>query len=96
MSVVRCPEEGYPPATPTPGGNPLPDNGQRSTVNEHSDILARLTRSPYGGDLDKVTGKRCTFAAFPWRWKEGDGCIIRLVAMIDKKGSYRIERGSSR
>jgi len=49
-----------------------------------------------GGDLDKVTGKRCTFAAFPWRWKEGDGCIIRLVAMIDKKGSYRIERGARR
>ena len=24
-----------------------------------------------GGDIDKVTGMRVTFAAFPWRWKEG-------------------------
>ena len=37
-----------------------------------------------GGDLDAVTGKRCTFAFFPWNWDRGDGCIIRLVAMIDK------------
>ena len=46
-----------------------------------------------GGDIDKVTGKRVTFAAFPWRWVGGDGCIIRLVAMTDPKGKYRIERG---
>ena len=26
-----------------------------------------------GGDLDAVTGKRCTLAAFPWRWTEGEG-----------------------
>lgn len=47
-----------------------------------------------GGDLDKVTGKRCTFAFFPWNWDRGDGCIIRLVAILDPDGSYRIERGS--
>jgi kynurenine formamidase len=46
-----------------------------------------------GGDLDKVTGRRCTFAFFPWNWDRGDGCIIRLVAMIDPKGKYRIESG---
>jgi kynurenine formamidase len=46
-----------------------------------------------GGDLDKVTGKRVTFAAFPWRWVGGDGCIVRLVAMLDPTGSYRIETG---
>ena len=28
-----------------------------------------------GGDLDAVTGRRVTFAAFPWRWVGGDGCI---------------------
>ena len=48
-----------------------------------------------GGDLDKVTGKRVTFAFFPWNWERGDGCIIRLVAMIDKRGEYRIERGEA-
>jgi kynurenine formamidase len=46
-----------------------------------------------GGDLDKVTGKRCTFALFPWNWDRGDGCIIRLVAIVDPKGGYRIEKG---
>ncbi len=47
-----------------------------------------------GGDLDKVTGRRCTFAFFPWNWDRGDGCIIRLVAIVDPKGSYRIEKGA--
>jgi kynurenine formamidase len=46
-----------------------------------------------GGDIDKVTGKRVTFAAFPWRWKKGDGSIIRLVAMLDPTGRFRVERG---
>ena len=38
-----------------------------------------------GGDIDKVTGKRCTFAYFPWNWDRGDGCIVRLVAIVDPK-----------
>lgn len=46
-----------------------------------------------GGDIDKVTGKRVTFAFFPIRWTRGDGCIIRLVAMLDKTGEFRIETG---
>jgi len=46
-----------------------------------------------GGDIDKVTGRRCTFALFPWNWERGDGCIIRLVAIADPKGAYRIEKG---
>jgi kynurenine formamidase len=46
-----------------------------------------------GGDIDKVTGKRVTFAAFPWRWKKGDGCIVRLVAIVDPTGAFRIETG---
>ena len=47
-----------------------------------------------GGDLDAVTGKRVTFAFFPWNWDRGDGCIIRLVAIIDKSQNYRIENGA--
>jgi len=37
-----------------------------------------------GGDLDKVTGKRCTFAGFPIRWMKGEGSIVRLVAIMDE------------
>jgi len=48
-----------------------------------------------GGQIDEVTGKRVTFAAFPWRWEKGDGCIVRLVAILDPTGEYRIERGES-
>ena len=47
-----------------------------------------------GGDLDEITGKRCTFQAMPWRWTEGDACVIRLMALLDPKGSYRLEAGS--
>jgi kynurenine formamidase len=48
-----------------------------------------------GGQIDEVTGKRCTFAAFPWRWEKGDGCIVRLVAILDPTGEYRIETGGA-
>jgi kynurenine formamidase len=43
-----------------------------------------------GGDIDKVTGKRVTIAAFPWRWVKGDGCIVRMVAIVDPTGDFRI------
>ena len=46
-----------------------------------------------GGDIDKVTGKRVTFAAFPWRWVKGDGCIIRLVAMLTQPAGSASSRG---
>jgi kynurenine formamidase len=46
-----------------------------------------------GGQIDAVTGKRVTFAAFPWRWEKGDGCIVRLVAMVDPSGEFRMETG---
>ncbi len=48
-----------------------------------------------GGQIDEVTGKRVTFAAFPWRWEKGDGCIVRLVAIVDPTGEYRIETGGA-
>jgi kynurenine formamidase len=43
-----------------------------------------------GGDIDKVTGKRVTIAAFPWRWMKGDGSIVRMVAIVDPTGNYRL------
>ena len=43
-----------------------------------------------GGDLDDVTGKRCTFMAFPWRWPEGEGCGVRVIAVVDPEQEFRI------
>jgi len=37
-----------------------------------------------GGDIDLVTGKRCTLAAFPIRYEMGDASIVRLVAIVDE------------
>jgi kynurenine formamidase len=48
-----------------------------------------------GADLDAVTGKRCTFQGFPWKWHEGDACVIRLVAMFDPGGAFRLESGEA-
>ena len=47
-----------------------------------------------GGDIDEVTGSRCTFHAYPWHWLEGDACPIRFVAITDHDGSYRLEAGA--
>ena len=46
-----------------------------------------------GGDIDKITGQRCTFFAFPWRWPEGEGCALRVVAVLDPKQAFRFETG---
>jgi kynurenine formamidase len=45
------------------------------------------------GDLDKVTGKRCTFMAFPWRWPQGDGSGVRVIAIVDPDQTFRFETG---
>ncbi len=49
-----------------------------------------------GGDLNDLNGQRCTFQGFPWKWREGDACVIRLVAMLDRKARVRFERGTPR
>lgn len=48
-----------------------------------------------GGDLDVVTKRRCTFHAMPWRWNEGDACVVRLMALMDPQGSYQFESGQT-
>jgi len=50
--------------------------------------------TPVAADLDAVTGKRCTFMAFPWRFPLGDGCPIRVVAVIDPDQTFRIPAGT--
>jgi kynurenine formamidase len=46
-----------------------------------------------GGDVDAVTSMRCAFHAMPWFWPQGDACLVRLVAILDPRGAYRVESG---
>lgn len=46
-----------------------------------------------GGQIDEVIGKRCFFAAFPWRWTGGDGCIVRILAIVNPEQKFRFETG---
>jgi kynurenine formamidase len=46
-----------------------------------------------GGDLDEVTGKRCTFMVFPWNYRDGEASLVRVVAVIDPEQRFRIPTG---
>ena len=46
-----------------------------------------------GGDFDAVTGKRCYFAAFPWRFRMGEGSGVRVLAFTDPEQTFRFEKG---
>ena len=37
-----------------------------------------------GGQIDEVTGIRCTLACFPIRYEGGEASIVRLVAIVEK------------
>ncbi len=37
-----------------------------------------------GGDIDQVTGKRCTLCAWPFRLEDADAAMVRLVAIIEE------------
>lgn len=47
-----------------------------------------------GGDLDALGSGRAVFHAMPWRWLEGDACVVRVVAIQDPSGNYRFESGA--
>ena len=46
-----------------------------------------------GGDVDVLIGKRATFVATPWKFRYGDACPVRFVAMINPDGKARIDSG---
>ncbi|MCG8441133.1 MAG: cyclase family protein, partial [Caulobacterales bacterium] len=84
----------------------LPTHYQRTTGRDpgadfpdfapaHKTLLAAgiPTIENVGGALDAVTGQRSTFHAMPWRWIEGDACVVRLVAIHDPGQSYRVPTG---
>ncbi|MEM4382751.1 MAG: cyclase family protein [Candidatus Caldarchaeum sp.] len=38
-----------------------------------------------GGDVDKVTGKRCLIIGMPLKWVGGDGSMVRPIAIVGKQ-----------
>lgn len=46
-----------------------------------------------GGDFDQIIGKRCFFAAFPWRFVNGEGSGVRVLAITDPERTFRFETG---
>ncbi|MFW6374705.1 MAG: cyclase family protein [Thermodesulfobacteriota bacterium] len=61
----------------------------------HKTLLAAgiPTIEQVGGDVAVLAGRRATFAATPWKFKYGDACPVRFVAMIDPAGKCRIDSG---
>ena len=61
----------------------------------HKTLLAAEipTIEQVGGDVDALAGKRATFTATPWKFKYGDACPVRFVAMTDPSGNIRIDAG---
>jgi kynurenine formamidase len=47
-----------------------------------------------GGAVDQLTAHRVTLQAFPWSWRDGDACVVRLTAIFDPAGNYRIGTGA--
>lgn len=89
-----------------PRMNRLPDRYRRQTGREPRDDFPdwnpahRLllendipTIENVGGELDSMNASRCTLHACPWRWLNGDACVVRLVAIVDPGGNYRLESG---
>lgn len=46
-----------------------------------------------GGNVGRLLNTRCTIHAAPWRWTDGDACTVRLMALVDPSGRYRLETG---
>lgn len=61
-------------------------------------LLARAgvpTIENIGVDVGLLHGRRAVFHAAPWFWPQGDASLLRLVAILDPLGDYRIERGAA-
>ncbi len=75
------------------GKDPKKEHGEWYAA--HKTLLAAgiPTIEQVGGDVDVLLGKRATLAATPWKFKYGDACPVRFVAMLDPTGALRIGSG---
>jgi kynurenine formamidase len=75
------------------GKDPKKEHGEWNIA--HKTLLAANipTVEQIGGDVDELLGKRVTLAATPWKLRPGDACPVRVVAMYDPSGSFKIPSG---
>lgn len=75
------------------GKDPKKEHGEWNVA--HKILLGANipTVEQIGGDVDTLLGKRVTLTATPWKFKKGDACPVRVVAMYDPGGSFRIPSG---
>ena len=75
------------------GKDPKKEHGEWNVA--HKILLGANipTVEQIGGDVDVLLGKRATIAATPWKFEHGDACPVRVVAMCDPSGSFKIPSG---
>ena len=78
------------------GKDPKAEHGKWYVAAKTLSAAGIPTIEQVGGDVDDISGKRATFAAAPWRFKHGDACQIRFVAITDPGGKVRIGSGKER
>jgi len=47
-----------------------------------------------GGDVNVAKGRKATLGTVPWRYKHGEACPVRVIAIFDPTGSAKIESGN--
>jgi kynurenine formamidase len=75
------------------GKDPKKEHGEWNVA--HKILLSANipTVEQIGGDVDTLLGKRVTLAATPWKFRKGDACQVRVVAMYDPSGKFQIPSG---
>ena len=76
------------------GKDPKKEHGEWNVA--HKTLLGAdiPTIEQMGGDVDTLLGKRATFAATPWKFKKGDACPVRFVAMWIPAAIFQIAAGN--
>ena len=57
------------------------------------DLLLCSATDPFSRLISWSTKSPWTHVGFAWRWPEGEGCALRVVAVLDPKQAFRFETG---
>ena len=59
---------------------PWPDHYQAMHIELFKQPYEAIHAECLGGDIDKLSNKRCVIGAFPWKLVGGEACMTRIVA----------------